>query len=31
MCQPRPDVLAGGLEDKDFAAQLDKVVQGDVA
>ncbi len=31
MCRPRPDVLAGGLEDKDFAAQLDKVVQGDAA
>jgi hypothetical protein len=29
-CQPRPDVLAG-LEDRDFAAQLEKVVKGDTA
>ena len=29
MCRPRPDVLAGGLDDRDFAAQLDKVVLGD--
>jgi hypothetical protein len=29
-CQPRPDVLAG-LEDRDFAAQLEKVVTGDSA
>jgi predicted AAA+ superfamily ATPase len=30
-CEPRADVLAGGLQDRDFAAQLDKVVQGDAA
>ena len=30
-CVPRADVLAGGLDDRDFAAQLDKVVQGDDA
>lgn len=28
-CQPREDVLAGGLEDRHFAAQLDRVVTGD--
>jgi hypothetical protein len=28
-CTPRPDVLAGGLDDRDFAAQLDKVVTDD--
>ena len=28
-CQPRPDVLEGGLTDRDFAAQLDRVVAGD--
>jgi predicted AAA+ superfamily ATPase len=28
---PRADVRAGGLDDRDFAAQLDKVVQGDAA
>ena len=27
-CTPRSDVLAGGLEDKHFAAQLDQVVIG---
>ena len=27
-CTPRADVLAGGLEDKHFAAQLDQVVIG---
>ncbi len=26
-CRPRPDVLAGGLVDKHFAAQLDQVVR----
>lgn len=28
VCEPRADVLAGGLEDKHFAAQLDQVVTG---
>lgn len=28
-CEPRHDVLEGGLQDKDFAAQLEKVVAGD--
>jgi predicted AAA+ superfamily ATPase len=28
-CVPREDVLEGGLSDKDFAAQLDRVVAGD--
>ena len=28
-CTPRKDVLEGGLQDKDFAAQLEKVVAGD--
>lgn len=28
-CEPREDVLTGGLTDRDFAAQLDKVVTGD--
>ncbi len=26
-CQPRPDVLTGGMSDSQFAAQLDKVVR----
>jgi len=26
-CVPRPDVLAGGMSDNQFAAQLDKVVR----
>ncbi len=26
-CQPRPDVLIGGMSDSQFAAQLDKVVR----
>jgi len=30
-CVPRADVRLGGLDDRDFAAQLDKVVQGDEA
>lgn len=28
-CEPRKDVLEGGLDDRDFAAQLDKVVAED--
>ena len=27
-CQPRPDVLEGGLTDWHFAAQLDRVIAG---
>lgn len=29
-CVPRPDVLSGGLVDKDFAAQFDEVVRSSV-
>lgn len=28
-CEPREDVKAGGLDDRDFAAQLEKVVEDD--